>query len=58
MASKDIDAVLSLLQRYLASFDMAPVFTREEIEHWLLHKEEAGGEQVIYSYVIEVGSLR
>lgn len=56
MEPKDVDAVLSLLKRYLATFDMAPIFTREEIAHWLLHKEEAGGEQVIYSYVIEVSS--
>lgn len=52
--SKDVDAVLSLLQRYLATFEMAPVFTKEEVEHWLVYKKESGGEQVIFSYVIEV----
>jgi glycylpeptide N-tetradecanoyltransferase len=54
MEAKDIDAVLDLLKRYLAKFDMAPVFTREEVDHWLLHKKDAPGEQVIWSYVIEV----
>jgi glycylpeptide N-tetradecanoyltransferase len=53
MESKDIDAVLDLLKRYLTRFDMAPVFTREEVEHWLLHN---GGEQVVWSYVVEVSS--
>jgi glycylpeptide N-tetradecanoyltransferase len=54
MEAKDIDAVLDLLKRYLAKFDMAPVFTREEVDHWLLHKKDAPGEQVIWSYVVEV----
>jgi glycylpeptide N-tetradecanoyltransferase len=51
MEAKDIDSVLSLLRTYLERFDMAPVFTREEVEHWLLHK---GGDQVVWSYVVEV----
>lgn len=54
MEAKDIDGVLSLLKRYLAKFDMAPVFTREEVEHWLLHKKDAPGDQVVWSYVVEV----
>lgn len=58
MESKDVDAVLSLLTRYLATFDMAPVFTGEEIDHWMLHKEEAEREQVIYSYVVEDPSTK
>jgi glycylpeptide N-tetradecanoyltransferase len=57
MEAKDIDAVLDLLKRYLAKFDMAPVFTREEVDHWLLHKKDAPGEQVIWSYVVEVPSI-
>lgn len=52
MQKKDIDAVLDLLQRYLKRFAMAPVFDREEVEHWLLHDDSAA-EQVIWSYVIE-----
>ena len=51
MEAKDIDSVLVLLKNYLERFDMAPVFTREEVEHWLLHR---GGEQVVWSYVVEV----
>lgn len=54
MEPKDIDGVLSLLKRYLARFEMAPMFTRDEVEHWLLHKKDAPGEQVIWSYVVEV----
>lgn len=54
MEGKDVDAVLDLLKRYLARFDMAPIFTREEVVHWLLHKKDAPGEQVIWSYVVEV----
>ncbi|KAL3426860.1 Glycylpeptide N-tetradecanoyltransferase [Phlyctema vagabunda] len=53
MEAKDIDSVLALFKSYMGKFDMAPVFTREEIEHWLLHKDEAGMEQVIWTYVVE-----
>ena len=58
MEEKDIDAVLDLLKRYLAKFDMAPVFTKEEVKHWLLHSKDAEGknEQVVWSYVVEVRS--
>ncbi|TVY37773.1 Glycylpeptide N-tetradecanoyltransferase [Lachnellula occidentalis] len=52
MEMKDIDAVLDLLKRYLATFDMAPQFTREEVEHWLL-PDPAYEQQVIWSYVVE-----
>lgn len=57
MQPKDVDAVLELLKAYLVRFDMAPVFTREEVEHWLLH-DKGFAERVIWSYVVEVGSLR
>lgn len=53
MQNKDIDAVQTLLDKYLARFDMAPKFDREEIEHWLLHDEKTAVEQVIWSYVVE-----
>ncbi|TVY16767.1 Glycylpeptide N-tetradecanoyltransferase [Lachnellula arida] len=52
MEMKDIDAVLDLLRRYLATFDMAPQFTREEVEHWLI-PDPAYEQQVIWSYVVE-----
>jgi glycylpeptide N-tetradecanoyltransferase len=54
MEEKDVDKVLDLLKRYLARFDLAPVFTREEVVHWLLYKETAGKTQVIWTYVVEV----
>lgn len=54
MEAKDIDDVLELCKNYLAKFDMAPVFTREEIEHWLFNKIENPAEQVIWCYVVEV----
>ncbi|TGO21776.1 hypothetical protein BPAE_0201g00140 [Botrytis paeoniae] len=53
MEAKDIDGVLELCKKYLAKFDMAPVFTREEIEHWLFNKIETLAEQVIWCYVVE-----
>jgi glycylpeptide N-tetradecanoyltransferase len=53
MQPKDVDSVLELLKAYLARFDMAPVFTKEEVEHWLLHDKDLA-ERVIWSYVIEV----
>lgn len=52
MEFKDIPAVQDLLDRYLKRFDMAPMFNREEIEHWLLHDDKAA-EQVVWSYVVE-----
>lgn len=54
MEAKDIDEVLDLLKKYLAKFDMAPVFTKEEVEHWLLNKIGNPAEQVIWCYVVEV----
>lgn len=57
MEAKDIDAVHQLLKRYLDKFDLCPEFSREEIEHWLLHKKESTGERVIYTYVVEVSTF-
>lgn len=54
MEAKDVDGVLSLLQRYLEKFDMAPVFTREEVEHWLLNKRDDADDKVVWCYVVEV----
>ncbi|OCL00735.1 peptide N-myristoyl transferase [Cenococcum geophilum 1.58] len=54
MEAKDIENVLDLLMRYLSRSDLAQVFTKEEVEHWLLHnKESQPKEQVIWSYVVE-----
>ncbi|CCE28811.1 probable NMT1-N-myristoyltransferase [Claviceps purpurea 20.1] len=51
MQEQDVDAVVSLLTRYLARFDMAPEFTAEDAKHWFLPKKD--GKQVIWSYVVE-----
>ena len=53
MQRSDVDAVLKLLERYLENFDLAPKFDAAEIDHWLLHDEEASPEQVIWAYVVE-----
>lgn len=53
MEEKDVDAVHDLLERYLKRFDMNPAFTKDEIDHWLLHRPNAEKEQVIWSYVVE-----
>ncbi|RFU32564.1 hypothetical protein B7463_g3782, partial [Scytalidium lignicola] len=53
MEVKDIDTVLDSLRRYLARYDMAPEWTREEIEHWLIYKKDSPDAQVIWSYVVE-----
>lgn len=50
--TRDVDAVLDLLGRYLNRFDMAPIFSREEVEHMFVHKPTA--EQVVWTFVVEV----
>ena len=52
MQDKDVPAVSDLLDRYSKRFQMAPVFDKDEIRHWLL-KEDKGLEQVVWAYVIE-----
>lgn len=52
MQPKDVPAVQDLLDRYLKRFEMAPLFDRGEVEHWLLHDDKVA-EQVIWSYVVE-----
>lgn len=53
MEAKDIDAVFDLLERYMRRFDLNQAFTRDEIDHWLVHKKLPGKEQVVWSYVAE-----
>ncbi|OBT85691.1 hypothetical protein VE02_05968 [Pseudogymnoascus sp. 03VT05] len=53
MEPRDVDAVLALLKTYLEKFDMAPIYTREEIAHWLLPKCADHSDQVVWSYVVE-----
>ncbi|KAI4860000.1 peptide N-myristoyl transferase [Hypoxylon rubiginosum] len=54
MQKKDVGAVQDLLTRYLAKYDMAAEFNKQEVEHWLLHnKKDALEEQVVWTYVVE-----
>jgi glycylpeptide N-tetradecanoyltransferase len=55
MEQKDIVAVGELLAKYLQRFDMAQVFSAEEIDHWLLHRESSGSDadRVVWTYVVE-----
>jgi glycylpeptide N-tetradecanoyltransferase len=55
MEPKDIVPVGELLAKYLERFDMAQVFSVDEIDHWLLHREGAKSEaeRVVWAYVIE-----
>jgi glycylpeptide N-tetradecanoyltransferase len=55
MGQNDIAAVGELLARYLQRFDMAQVFSIEEIDHWLLHRMGAKSEsdRVVWTYVVE-----
>jgi glycylpeptide N-tetradecanoyltransferase len=54
MEVSDVDAVLALLKSYLEKFDMAPMYTREEVVHWLLPKEADPSDKVVWTYVVEV----
>ncbi|KAJ9264503.1 hypothetical protein DTO195F2_2320 [Paecilomyces variotii] len=53
MELKDVDDVHDLLERYLKRFQLNQAYSKDEIEHWLVHKEEADKEQVVWSYVAE-----
>lgn len=57
MEKKDLDAVHDLLQRYLKRFDLAPVFSKEETEHWLLNTLNPTEDRVVWSYVVQVLSV-
>ena len=58
LLKKDAKAVQNLLERYLARFDMAPIMTTEEIEHWLVYEESSKEQQVIWAYVVEDPSTK
>lgn len=57
MEPKDIVPVGELLAKSLQRFDMAQVFSAEEIDHWLLHREGAKSDtdRVVWTYVVEKG---
>lgn len=48
LEKRHIPLVFDMLKDYLNKFDLAPQFSREEIEHWFLPQDE-----VINSYVVE-----
>jgi glycylpeptide N-tetradecanoyltransferase len=52
MEAGDVDAVLDLLSRYLKRFDLAQEFTRAEVEHWFVSKQD-GEERVVWAFVVE-----
>ncbi len=60
MVRADVPQVGELLRKYLARFDIAQTFSKdEEITHWFLSgqgREENGQrvEQVVWAYVVEV----
>lgn len=55
MKQEDVAEVKVLLDKYLARFDMAPIFTEEELGHWFLHNGgEKDEDRVIWTYVVEV----
>jgi len=56
MEEKDVKVVCKLLQTYLQKFDLAPIYSEEEVRHWFLHKGD-DLTRVIWAYVVEVPSL-
>ncbi|KAL7069987.1 hypothetical protein ACQ4LE_010792 [Meloidogyne hapla] len=48
LAKENIQSAFDLLTNYLTKFDICPLFSLEEFEHFFLPRED-----VIYSYVIE-----
>ncbi|CAH8265903.1 unnamed protein product [Arabidopsis lyrata] len=48
MEGRDIPAVTELLRNYLSQFGVATDFDENDVEHWLLPREN-----VVYSYVVE-----
>jgi glycylpeptide N-tetradecanoyltransferase len=55
MEEKDVKEVTALLKQYLLRFDLAPVYSEEEVHHWFLHKGDEES-RVVWAYVVEVNS--
>jgi hypothetical protein len=53
MEERDVQRVTELLKSYLWKFDLAPVYSEEEVTHWFLHKGDEES-RVIWTYVVEV----
>lgn len=49
MMKEDVAEVHSLLHSHLCKFHLSPIFSEQEVEHWLLPREN-----VIDTYVVEV----
>ena len=56
MEKKDVGQVKRLLEKYLKRFTMAPEYSEDEVEHWLVHDETTTTDQVIWTYVVEDSS--
>jgi glycylpeptide N-tetradecanoyltransferase len=56
MQTADAPQVHALLTKYLDRFDLAPIFTLEEMTHWLIDPHPGTPQQVVYSYVVEQDS--
>lgn len=49
MTKKDVPVVHHLLREYLSQFNLVPAMNQEEVEHWLLPREN-----IIDTYLVEV----
>lgn len=49
MTKEDVAGVQSLLKENLSKFHLSPVWSQQDVEHWLLPREN-----VIDTYVVEV----
>ena len=64
MEEKDVPAVHALWHKFMASFDMVPNVTEEDVQHYLLSGRGEGEKknlrregQVVWSYVVEVNVI-
>jgi glycylpeptide N-tetradecanoyltransferase len=55
MEEKDVQEVCKLLRTYLQKFDLAPIYSKDEVQHWFLHKGD-NTTRVVWAYVVEVST--
>ncbi|KAH8890695.1 N-myristoyl transferase [Thozetella sp. PMI_491] len=53
MVNSDVSRVCQLLKRYVAGYDVAPVFTEDLVRQCLIDQTQPGEEPVITTYVVE-----
>ena len=55
MTTDDVDAVYSLMKRYLDRVKLAQEFSKDEVAHWLIDKEQdaKSAKRVVWTYVVE-----